>query len=56
MSDSNIPVIDISNPSPDVAQQVLDAACTRGFLFIKTDDKTMPKADIEAMFALVSLA
>lgn len=53
MSESNIPVIDISNPSPEVAQQVLDAASTHGFLFIKNDGVTIPPADIDTMFNLV---
>jgi hypothetical protein len=55
MSGSEIPVIDISEPSPSVAQQVLDAACTHGFLFIKNDGSTIPRADIDEMFNLVRL-
>ncbi|KAF2681585.1 Clavaminate synthase-like protein [Lentithecium fluviatile CBS 122367] len=51
-SPSDIPVIDISSPSPDVAQQVLTAASTHGFLFIKNDGVTIPPADIDAMFQL----
>jgi hypothetical protein len=50
---SSIPVIDISDPSPEVAQEVLDAASTHGFLFIKNDGVTVPPADIDAMFQLV---
>jgi isopenicillin N synthase-like dioxygenase len=53
MSQSTIPVIDISSPSPEVAQQVLSAASTHGFLFIKNDGKTIPQKDIDEMFALV---
>ncbi|KAH7384399.1 hypothetical protein DE146DRAFT_760168 [Phaeosphaeria sp. MPI-PUGE-AT-0046c] len=52
MSSSEIPVIDISNPSPEVAQQVLSAACTHGFLFIANDGVTIPPANIDAMFNL----
>jgi len=50
---AGIPVIDISSPSPDVAQQVLDAASTHGFLFIKNDGVTIPPEDISDMFQLV---
>ncbi|KAF1996793.1 Clavaminate synthase-like protein [Amniculicola lignicola CBS 123094] len=54
MSDSDlaIPIIDISNPSPEVAQQVLSAASTHGFLFIKNDGVTIPPKDIDDMFEL----
>jgi hypothetical protein len=54
MAESEIPVIDVSSPSPSVAQEVLDAACTHGFLFIKNDGSTIPQADIDEMFNLVS--
>ena len=53
VKDAGIPVIDISTPSPDVAQQVLHAASTFGFLFIKNDGVTMPPEDIGNMFELV---
>ncbi|EAT82350.1 hypothetical protein HBI56_090430 [Parastagonospora nodorum] len=52
MSQSTIPVIDISSPSPEVAQQVLSAASTHGFLFIKNDGRTIPQKDIDEMFSL----
>lgn len=48
-----IPVIDISNPSEEVAQQVLDAASKHGFLYIKNDGATIPPQDIDDMFKLV---
>jgi hypothetical protein len=51
---SEIPVIDISSPSPDVAKEVLHAASTHGFLFIKNDGVTIPPQDIDDMFDLVS--
>lgn len=51
--EAQIPIIDLSAPSADVAQHVLDAASTHGFLFIKNDGQTIPPADIDAMFALV---
>lgn len=52
---TTIPVIDISNPSSEVARQVLDAASTHGFLFIKNDGVTIPPQDIDGMFELVSV-
>jgi hypothetical protein len=52
-NDAEIPVIDISDPTPEVAQQVLHAASTHGFLFIKNDGVTIPPADIDEMFGLV---
>lgn len=53
MSESEIPVIDISQPSTEVARQVLEAASTHGFLFIKNDGVTISTQDIDDMFALV---
>ncbi|KAF2743588.1 Clavaminate synthase-like protein [Sporormia fimetaria CBS 119925] len=50
--EANIPVIDLSNPSPETAKEVLDAASTHGFLFIKNDGLTIPSEDIAAMFEL----
>ncbi|EDU48755.1 conserved hypothetical protein [Pyrenophora tritici-repentis Pt-1C-BFP] len=49
---NSIPVIEISNPSKEVAQQVLDAASKHGFLYIKNDGVTIPPQDIDAMFEL----
>jgi hypothetical protein len=54
MTTSEIPVIDISSPSPEVAKQVLEAASTHGFLFIKNDGATIPPKDIHDMFQLVN--
>ena len=48
-----IPVIDISNPSEAIAQQVLDAASKHGFLYIKNDGVTIPPQDIDDMFKIV---
>jgi hypothetical protein len=53
MSESAIPVIDISHPSAEVACQVLEAASTHGFLFIKNDGMTISTQDIDDIFALV---
>ena len=51
--ENTIPVIDISSPSEAVALQVLEAASTHGFLYIKNDGVTIPPEDIDAMFKLV---
>lgn len=53
VEDADIPIIDISNPSPEVAQQILDAASTHGFLFIQNDGAILPVEDINYMFDLV---
>ncbi|KAF2126462.1 Clavaminate synthase-like protein [Dothidotthia symphoricarpi CBS 119687] len=50
--DTTIPIIDISNPSEQVACQVLEAASAHGFLFIKNDGTTIPPKDIDDMFEL----
>jgi len=50
-----IPVIDISDPSPQTAQQLLSAASTHGFLFIKNDGATIAPTHIASMFTLVRL-
>ncbi|KAF1933266.1 Clavaminate synthase-like protein [Didymella exigua CBS 183.55] len=50
VENTDIPVIDISNPSDEIARQVLDAASTHGFLFIKNDGVTIPPQDIDDMF------
>ncbi|KAJ4355561.1 uncharacterized protein N0V89_003579 [Didymosphaeria variabile] len=51
---THIPIIDISKPSPEVAQQVLDAASTHGFLFVQQDDSLLPNEDVNNMFKLSS--
>ena len=51
---ATIPVIDISKPNDDTAREVLEAASTHGFLFIKNDGLTIPPKDIDDMFKLVS--
>ncbi|UPX15094.1 uncharacterized protein EKO05_0005556 [Ascochyta rabiei] len=52
VNSDSIPVIDISRPSDEIARQVLDAASTHGFLFIKNDGVTIPPKDIDDMFKL----
>jgi ubiquinone/menaquinone biosynthesis C-methylase UbiE len=55
IQDAEIPVIDISSASLEVADEVLHAASTHGFLFIKNDGVTIPPEDIDEMFRLVSI-
>lgn len=50
----DIPVIDVSSPSEEVAQQVLEAASKNGFLYIKNDGAIIPPQDIDDMFRLVT--
>ena len=52
---SHIPVIDISGSTPevDVAQQLVDAAATFGFVYIKNQGKDIPVEAIENTFGLV---
>ena len=53
LSESTIPVIDISTASGETARQVLAAASTHGFLFIKNDGIIISSRDIDDMFAVV---
>jgi hypothetical protein len=52
-TDINIPVIDISSPSLDVAKDILEAASTYGFVFVKNHEVGIPPEDIQGMFDLV---
>ncbi|KAF2087817.1 Clavaminate synthase-like protein [Saccharata proteae CBS 121410] len=51
---ANIPVIDVANPSTEVAKELLNAASTHGFVFISndSDDAGIPPKDIQGMFEL----
>lgn len=50
-----IPVIDISGSlhEDDVAQQLVDAVTTYGFVYIKNEGKDIPVEAIEKQFKLV---
>ncbi|KAF1966385.1 Clavaminate synthase-like protein [Bimuria novae-zelandiae CBS 107.79] len=50
--DADIPIISISHPTLEVAQQVLSAASTHGFLFICNDGSILPTSSINKMFDL----
>jgi hypothetical protein len=52
-ADVTIPVIDISSPSLDVAEDILEAASTYGFVFVKNHEVGIPPEDIQRMFDLV---
>lgn len=52
VKDADIPIIDISSSSPDIAQQVLDAASSYGFLYIKHDSTLLPAEKVDNMFRL----
>ena len=50
-----IPVIDISGSSPDkeVAEQLVKAASTYGFVYVKNEGKDIPIKAIDGMFNMV---
>jgi isopenicillin N synthase-like dioxygenase len=50
-----IPVIDISGPLPEseIAAQLVDAAATYGFVYVKNEGKDIPVEAIESLFDLV---
>jgi len=48
----SIPVVDLS--SPTAAEDLLNAAVTLGFIFVKhTDDMSLKPQDVDDMFSLV---
>lgn len=51
---SQIPVIDLSGPEAEVAKQLVDAAATYGFVYVKSLGKDIPVEDIDSIFALVT--
>lgn len=53
-STPDIPVVDISSPSTDAANQLLHAASTHGFVFVANYGDVLPPEDIKDMFELVS--
>lgn len=52
----SIPVIDISGdlPEKEVAKQLVDAAATYGFLYIRNQGKDIPIEAIDNIFELAS--
>lgn len=50
-----IPVIDLTGPESEVAKQLVDAAATYGFVYIKSLGKDIPVEAIDGIFDLVSL-
>ena len=52
-----IPVIDVSGTTPEVevAKQLVDAASTYGFVYIKNEGKDIPVETIDSLFELVKL-
>jgi isopenicillin N synthase-like dioxygenase len=52
-----IPVIDVSGTTPEVevAKQLVDAASTYGFVYIKNEGKDIPVETIDGLFELVKL-
>lgn len=53
---ADIPVIDINSSSPDVAQRLLDAASTYGFVFVANKhEPDIDHADVDRMFQHVKI-
>lgn len=54
-STGQIPVIDISGTTPkaEVAKQLVDAATTYGFVYIKNQGKDIPVEAMDNTFSLV---
>jgi hypothetical protein len=48
-----ISVIDLSGPEQTVATELVEAAATYGFVYIKSLGKDIPVEAIDSMFALV---
>ena len=50
-----IPVIDISGtlPESEIAAQLVDAAATYGFVYVKNEGKDIPIEAIDSLFDLV---
>ena len=48
-----IPVIDLSGPAATVSKELVDAAATYGFVYIKSLGKDIPVEAIDSIFALV---
>ena len=53
--DIQIPVIDIANPTDELAEQLLDAAATYGFVFVELEGTNITVQDVNRMFELVSI-
>jgi isopenicillin N synthase-like dioxygenase len=51
-----IPVIDLSGPLPEpqIAKDIVDAAATYGFVYVKNQGKDIPVEVIDGIFDLVS--
>ncbi len=51
---SSIPIIDISGePSVKVAKELVDAATTFGFVYVRSEGKDIPIEAIDSLFELV---
>lgn len=55
-STGQIPVIDISGASSevDIAEELVKAASTYGFVYVKTEGKDIPVKEIDHIFDVVS--
>jgi hypothetical protein len=54
---ANIPVIDLSGPDQaSVAKELVEAAVSCGFVYIKNEGKDISVPDVDGAFDMVSLA
>ena len=49
-----LPVLDVSEPGPGTAEELIEAVKKYGFVFIKNNHSEIPVKDIDNMFSLVS--
>ncbi|RDI88192.1 hypothetical protein Vi05172_g2138 [Venturia inaequalis] len=47
-----LPVLDVSQPGPETAKDLIEAVKNYGFVFIKNNHSEIPVADVDNMFAL----
>ncbi len=50
----HLPVINISDPTPEIGRQMIDAAAKHGFLYIDTRGTDFAPENVERQFELVS--
>ncbi|KAK2603491.1 hypothetical protein QQS21_004351 [Conoideocrella luteorostrata] len=50
---ADIPIIDLSGPQAEVAEQLVDAAAQHGFIYVRNLGHDIPAASVDQAFALV---
>lgn len=49
-----LPIINISDPTPEIGRKMIDAAATHGFLYIDTRGTDFAPENVERQFELVN--